>query len=471
MAKQKFGSRKVCVNLGLFGLGDGEKSTLISAIAKFVNVSNPEPGAKHFEFEMDDRHYVLVDNSNLTEYMKNVATGAAQANAFIIVLPTTDLRTAQLSEFVSSAKQWGLSKFIVFLDNCGRVGDEKLLELMDNEIRSAFDSNKFDGSRIPIVHGFASGAIKGVKRWVDKIAELLKICNEYIPNPVADVDKPFLMPIEDVFAITGRGAGASGRVERGRVHLNDKVECLGFGKKKEYVVTGVEMFRKLLDEAVAGDNIGLLLRGAEKKDLARGMVVATPNTIDLYSEFDAVIYTLTKEEGGRHTPFFNGYRPQFYIRTTDVTGTIQIWDGAEMVMPGSIAKIHVSLADSMGLEAGLCFAIREGGRTVGVGVITRLGPTAVNPLMPEKQTFLMNVDDAFVITGRGTVITGSIVSGTIHTGDCVARVGSTTGYTVSSITVSSSVVNEAKAGDNVALLLRGVDKNAFARGNQITVLN
>lgn len=228
---------------------------------------------------------------------------------------------------------------------------------------------------------------------------------------------------------------------------------------------------QLLDEAVAGDNIGLLLRGAEKKDLARGMVLAAPGTVELYSEFDAELYVFAKDEGGRHTPFMNNYRPQFYIRITDVTGTIQILGGIEMVVPGEKAKIHVTLVESMVLNVGLHFVIREGGRTVGVGVITRLGPTAVNPPKPEKQTFLMNVDDAFVITGRGTVITGSIVSGTIHTGDCVARVGSTTGYTVSSITVSSSVVNEAKAGDNVALLLRGADKNAFARGNQITVLN
>lgn len=474
MAKQKFDRSERNCSIGIIGYPYNKKNALSLAICAEIASQGNEVKLQSTcaQFDLSDCHYTLItDSLQFCDFIKNLLMGEAVLENMIVAISATCGVMPQMREYLLLAYQLGVKKIAVFIDDCNQVKDTELCELVKSEVCDLLSKYGFDSNSTPIIFGSTSGVFNGEKEWIDKIQELVDACVEYFAVSSVREDLPFLMAIEDVFVITGRGTVASGRVERGCVHLNDKVECLGFGKKKEYVVTGVEMFRKLLDEAVAGDNIGLLLRGAEKKDLARGMVLAAPGTVELYSEFDAELYVFAKDEGGRHTPFMNNYRPQFYIRITDVTGTIQILGGIEMVVPGEKAKIHVTLVESMVLNVGLHFVIREGGRTVGAGIITRLGPTAVNPPMPEKQTFLMNVDDAFVITGRGTVITGSIVSGTIHTGDCVARVGSTTGYTVSSITVSSSVVNEAKAGDNVALLLRGADKNAFARGNQITVLN
>lgn len=371
MAKEKFKRNKPHCNLDLFSLG-GDKSSLLNAIVRIMNVSNFGAGDTHFEFETDNRHYSLAENLGLPEYIKNVVMGKSRADGVILLLSANNVRISQLREFALIAKQIDLSKVIVFLDGCDKVSDQEILELLDADIRDAFSRVGLDGDKLPIVHGSASGALKGEKKWVDKINELLKFCDEYIPIPLTDADKPFLMAIEETFTITGRGTVVTGHIEHGKIHIGDKVECVGFGKRMEYIVTGVEMFRKTLDEAQAGDNVGLLLRGAEKKDILRGMVLVAPNSIKECSEIDIQLYVLTKDEGGRHSPFMNGYRPQLYIRTTDVTGTVSLPAGVQLVTPGETITVHVKLVSPMLLEVGLQVRVREGGRTIAYGVITKL---------------------------------------------------------------------------------------------------
>jgi elongation factor Tu len=301
-----------------------------------------------------------------------MVTGAAQMDGAILVVAATDGPMPQTREHILLAHQVGVPKIVVFMNKVDMVDDAEILDLVEMEVRELLSKYEFDGDNTPIIRGSALKALEGDPAYQDKIMELMDACDTYIPLPQRDTDKPFLMPIEDVFTITGRGTVATGRIERGIVRLNDKVERIGLGETTEYVITGVEMFRKLLDDAQAGDNVGLLLRGAEKKDIVRGMVLAAPKSVTPHTEFKAEIYVLTKDEGGRHTPFMNGYRPQFYFRTTDVTGTIQLPEGVEMVTPGDTVTIHVNLIAPIAMEKQLRFAIREGGRTVGAGSVTEI---------------------------------------------------------------------------------------------------
>ena len=301
-----------------------------------------------------------------------MVTGAAQMDGAILVVAATDGPMPQTREHILLAHQVGVPKIVVFMNKVDMVDDAEILDLVEMEVRELLSKYDFDGDNTPIIRGSALKALEGEAEWQDKVMELMDACDSYIPLPQRDTDKPFLMPIEDVFTITGRGTVATGRIERGIVRLNDKVERIGLGETTEYVITGVEMFRKLLDDAQAGDNVGLLLRGAEKKDIVRGMVLAAPKSVTPHTEFKAEIYVLTKDEGGRHTPFMNGYRPQFYFRTTDVTGTIQLPEGVEMVTPGDTVTIHVNLIAPIAMEKQLRFAIREGGRTVGAGSVTEI---------------------------------------------------------------------------------------------------
>jgi elongation factor Tu len=324
------------------------------------------------EYTTANRHYAHVDCPGHADYVKNMVTGAAQMDGAILVVAATDGPMPQTREHILLAHQVGVPKIVVFMNKVDMVDDPELLDLVEMEVRDLLSKYEFDGENTPIIRGSALKALEGDAAYQDKIMELMDACDSYIPLPQRETDKPFLMPIEDVFTITGRGTVATGRIERGVVHLNDKVERVGLGETTEYVVTGVEMFRKLLDDAQAGDNVGLLLRGAEKKDVSRGQVLAAPKSVTPHTEFKAEIYVLTKDEGGRHTPFMNGYRPQFYFRTTDVTGTIQLPEGVEMVTPGDTVTIHVNLIAPIAMEKQLRFAIREGGRTVGAGSVTEI---------------------------------------------------------------------------------------------------
>ena len=334
----------------------------------------------HVEYETADRHYAHVDCPGHADYVKNMITGAAQMDGGILVIAATDGPMPQTREHILLARQVGVPRLVVFLNKCDMVDDEELLELVEMETRELLSSYEFDGDNIPIIKGSALKALEAVQananvkrgedKWVDKIWELMDAVDSYIPTPERDLDKPFLMPVEDVFSITGRGTVATGRVERGKVKVGQEVEIVGFGETKKTTVTGVEMFRKLLDEGLAGDNIGALLRGVDKTEIQRGQVLAAPGSITPHTKFTANVYVLTKEEGGRHTPFFPGYRPQFYIRTTDVTGSIK-FDG-EMVMPGDNVVMDVELIAPVAIEQGMRFAIREGGRTVGAGVVDKI---------------------------------------------------------------------------------------------------
>ena len=334
----------------------------------------------HVEYETADRHYAHVDCPGHADYVKNMITGAAQMDGGILVIAATDGPMPQTREHILLARQVGVPKLVVFLNKCDMVDDEELLELVEMETRELLSSYEFDGDNIPVIKGSALKALEAVQanpnvkrgedKWVDKIWELMDAVDSYIPTPERDLDKPFLMPVEDVFSITGRGTVATGRVERGKVKVGQEVELVGFGETKKTTVTGVEMFRKLLDEGLAGDNIGALLRGVDKTEIQRGQVLAAPGSITPHTKFTANVYVLTKEEGGRHTPFFPGYRPQFYIRTTDVTGSIK-FDG-EMVMPGDNVVMDVELIAPVAIEQGMRFAIREGGRTVGAGVVDKI---------------------------------------------------------------------------------------------------
>ena len=392
MAKEKFVRNKPHVNIGTIGHVDHGKTTLTSAITKVLAKAGhakemnydqidgaPEEKARgitintaHVEYETDARHYAHVDCPGHADYVKNMITGAAQMDGAILVIAATDGPMAQTREHILLARQVGVPKIIVFLNKCDMVDDDELLDLVEMEVRDLLSEYGFPGDETPIIRGSAFQAMEGDAAAEAKIIELMAAVDEYIPTPVRETDKPFLMPVEDVFSITGRGTVATGRVERGTVVVGDPVEIVGIRETATSVVTGVEMFRKLLDKAEAGDNIGTLLRGITRDQIERGQVLAKPKTVSPHTEFKAQVYVLTKEEGGRHTPFFTNYRPQFYFRTTDVTGVIELAQGVEMVMPGDNAELDVKLIHPIAIELGTKFSIREGGRTVGAGNVTQI---------------------------------------------------------------------------------------------------
>lgn len=395
MGKAKFERNKPHVNIGTIGHVDHGKTTLTAAITlvmnkrygggEFVDYAHidkaPEErergitiNTSHVEYETEKRHYAHVDCPGHADYVKNMITGAAQMDGAILVVSAADGPMPQTREHILLARQVGVPKIAVFLNKEDQVDDPELIELVEMEVRELLNEYEYDGDNTPIVVGSALKALEDPDgEWGDKIMKLMEEVDEWIPAPVRDVDHPFLMPVEDIFTITGRGTVATGRVERGKVKVGDNVEIVGLTtEKRTVVVTGVEMFRKQLDEAEAGDNIGALLRGVQREDIERGQVLAAPGTIHPHTKFEAEVYVLTKEEGGRHTPFFSGYRPQFYFRTTDVTGNIALEEGVEMVMPGDNAKFIIELITPIAIEEGLRFAIREGGRTVGAGVVSKI---------------------------------------------------------------------------------------------------
>ena len=389
MAREKFQRNKPHVNIGTIGHVDHGKTTLTAAITtvlaaegkaqakKFDEIdAAPEEKARgitistaHVEYETDNRHYAHVDCPGHADYVKNMITGAAQMDGAILVIAATDGPMPQTREHILLARQVGVPQLVVFLNKCDMVDDPELLDLVEMEARELLSKYEFDGDNIRIVRGSALKALEGDAKWVEAIKELMTAVDESIPTPERPVDQPFLMPIEDVFTITGRGTVVTGRIERGKVNVGDEVEIIGLGDTRKTTVTGIEMFRKMLDEGLAGDNIGALLRGIDKTAVERGMVLAKPGSIKPHTKFKANVYVLSKDEGGRHTPFFSNYRPQFYVRTTDVTGTIKLPDGVEMVMPGDNIVMEVELITPVAIEQGMRFAIREGGRTVGAGVV------------------------------------------------------------------------------------------------------
>jgi elongation factor Tu len=395
MGKAKFERNKPHINIGTIGHVDHGKTTLTAAITivlnnrfgsgegvSYDNIDKaPEErergitiSTSHVEYETDERHYAHVDCPGHADYVKNMITGAAQMDGAILVVSAADGPMPQTREHILLSRNVGVPKIVVFLNKEDMVDDEELIELVEMEVRELLSEYDFDGDNTPITVGSALKAIEEPEGpWGDKIVALMKTVDEWIPAPERDTDKPFLMPIEDVFSITGRGTVATGRVERGIVKTGDNVEIVGLTEApRTVVVTGVEMFRKLLDEAQAGDNIGALLRGVQREEIERGQVLAKPKSIEPFTKFESEVYVLSKDEGGRHTPFFNGYRPQFYFRTTDVTGDIQLEEGVEMVMPGDNAKFTIELITPIAIEEGLRFSIREGGRTVGSGVVTKI---------------------------------------------------------------------------------------------------
>ena len=394
MAKQKFERTKPHLNVGTIGHIDHGKTTLTAAITKvlsdqgtsttgiksFEEIDNaPEEKARgitintsHVEYETENRHYAHVDCPGHADYIKNMITGAAQMDGAILVVAATDGPMPQTREHILLARQVGVPSMVVFMNKVDAVDDAELLELVEMEIRELLSSYEFPGDDIPVVQGSALKALEGDAAWEAKVDELMAAVDSYIPTPTREMDKPFLMPVEDIFTIQGRGTVATGRIERGQVKVNEAVEIVGIKDTKSTVVTGVEMFKKLLDSGMAGDNVGLLLRGVERKEIERGQVIAKPGSITPHTKFKAEAYVLTKEEGGRHTPFFTGYRPQFYFRTTDVTGVAKLPEGVEMVMPGDNIQMEIELVQPIAMDAGLRFAIREGGRTVGSGVVTEI---------------------------------------------------------------------------------------------------
>ena len=392
MAKEHFERTKPHVNIGTIGHVDHGKTTLTAAITKvlaekglsearsFDSIDNaPEEKERgitintaHVEYETANRHYAHVDCPGHADYVKNMVTGAAQMDGAIIVVAATDGPMPQTREHILLARQVNVPRLVVFMNKCDMVDDAEMLELVDMDMRELLSQYEYDGDNTPIIQGSALGALNGEEKWVEKVMELMEAVDTWIPLPPRDVDKPFLMPVEDVFSITGRGTVATGRIEAGRVKVGDEVQILGLGADKKSVVTGVEMFRKILDEGEAGDNVGLLLRGIDKNEIKRGMVICHPGQVKPHDHFKAQVYILKKEEGGRHTPFHNHYRPQFYIRTLDVTGEIKLPEGVEMVMPGDNVEIDVKLITPVACDQGLRFAIREGGRTVGSGQITEV---------------------------------------------------------------------------------------------------
>ena len=390
MAKEKFDRSKPHVNIGTIGHVDHGKTTLTAAITKVLSDKGyaqfedyadidkaPEERERgitinpaHVEYQTDKRHYAHVDCPGHADYVKNMITGAAQMDGAILVIAATDGPMAQTREHILLARQVGVPRMVVFMNKCDMVDDEELLDLVEMEIRELLTSYGFDGDNTPIIRGSALKALEGDPKYVEKINELMDAVDEWIPTPERDVDKPFLMSIEDVFTITGRGTVVTGRVERGQLKLNDEVEIVGLRDTQKTVVTGIEMFRKTLDYAEAGDNAGVLLRGISRDDVERGQVLAKPGSVHPHKKFTAQVYVLSKEEGGRHTPFFSNYRPQFYFRTTDVTGVITLPEGTEMVMPGDNVTMTVELIAPIAVENGTKFSIREGGRTVGAGNVS-----------------------------------------------------------------------------------------------------
>jgi elongation factor Tu len=394
MAKENFDRSKPHVNIGTIGHVDHGKTTLTAAITSvlankglaakrdFSSIDNaPEEKERgitintaHVEYATENRHYAHVDCPGHADYVKNMVTGAAQMDGAILVVAATDGPMPQTREHILLARQVGVPQLVVFMNKVDMVDDPELLELVEMEIRELLSFYDFDGDNIPVIQGSALGGLNGDANWVPKIEELMAAVDSFIPIPARLTDLPFLMPVEDVFSITGRGTVATGRIERGIINSGEQVDILGMGAKDNLksVVTGVEMFRKILDRGEAGDNVGLLLRGIEKDDIRRGMVICKPGSVKPHAEFKAEVYVLSKEEGGRHTPFFNKYRPQFYFRTTDVTGEISLAEGVEMFMPGDNVTISVKLINAIAMEKGLRFAIREGGRTVGAGQVTEI---------------------------------------------------------------------------------------------------
>src|SRR5579859_6061682 len=398
MAKAKFERTKPHVNVGTIGHVDHGKTTLTAALTKVsadqgwgttyvsydqVAKASESQGRRdptkiltiatsHVEYNTPKRHYAHVDCPGHADYVKNMITGAAQMDGAILVVSAVDGPMPQTREHILLARQVNVPAIVVFLNKCDLVDDAELLDLVELEVRELLTKYEFPGDDTPVIRGSAMKAISGDAAAVKQVVELLNAVDAFIPEPKRDIDKPFIMPVEDVFSITGRGTVATGRVDRGKVKVGEELELVGFGAAKKTVVTGVEMFRKLLDQGQAGDNVGLLLRGVEKTEIERGMVLAKPGTIKPHTKFNAEVYVLTKEEGGRHTPFFKGYRPQFYFRTTDVTGNVELPAGTEMVMPGDNIGITVQLIQPIAMEEGLRFAIREGGRTVGAGVVAKI---------------------------------------------------------------------------------------------------
>ncbi len=398
MAKAKFNRDKPHVNVGTIGHVDHGKTTLTAALTKIsadkgwgtsyvpydqVAKASESQGRRdatkiltiatsHVEYSTEKRHYAHVDCPGHADYVKNMITGAAQMDGAILVVSAVDGPMPQTREHILLARQVNVPSVVVFLNKCDLVEDAELLDLVELEVRELLNKYDFPGDDTPVIRGSAIKAIEGDAKWIEKILELYTALDTFIPEPKREIDKPFIMPVEDVFSITGRGTVSTGRIERGQVKVGEEVELVGFGAAKKTVVTGVEMFRKLLDFGQAGDNVGLLLRGVEKTEIERGMVLAKPGSIKPHTKFNAEVYVLTKEEGGRHTPFFKGYRPQFYFRTTDVTGNVELPAGVEMVMPGDNIQMTIELITPIAMEEQLRFAIREGGRTVGAGVVTKI---------------------------------------------------------------------------------------------------
>jgi len=391
MSKEKFDRSKPHVNIGTIGHVDHGKTTLTAAITKVMSKHNPKmvfrsfdsidnaPEEKargitiataHVEYETPNRHYAHVDCPGHADYVKNMITGAAQMDGAILVVAATDGPMPQTREHILLGRQVGVPAMVVFMNKVDMVDDEELLELVELEVRELLSSYEFPGDDIPVIKGSALKALEGDPKWEATVDELMQAVDDYIPTPERDTDKPFLMPVEDIFTIQGRGTVATGRIERGIIKVNEPVEIVGIKDTRNSVCTGVEMFKKLLDEGRAGDNVGLLLRGVERKEIERGQVIAKPGSITPHTKFKAEAYVLTKEEGGRHTPFFTGYRPQFYFRTTDVTGVANLPAGVEMVMPGDNIQMEIELIAPIAMEKGLRFAIREGGRTVGAGTVS-----------------------------------------------------------------------------------------------------
>jgi len=393
MAKEKFDRSKPHVNVGTIGHIDHGKTTLTAAITKVLGKHNPkilfrsfdsidnapeerERGitiaTAHVEYETAKRHYAHVDCPGHADYIKNMITGAAQMDGAILVVAATDGPMPQTKEHVLLARQVGVPCMVVYLNKCDAVEDSELIDLVEMEVRDLLTKYQFPGDDVPVIRGSALGALNGEPEWEAKVEELMEAVDNYVPRPDRAVDKPFLMPIEDIFSISGRGTVVTGRIERGKIRVGEDVEIVGFRETRKTVCTGVEMFKKQLDEGMAGDNAGLLLRGIPKEDVERGMVMAKPGSITPHTVFKGEVYVLSKEEGGRHTPFFKGYRPQFYFRTTDVTGVAELPEGVEMVMPGDNVQLQVELITPVALEKGLRFAIREGGRTVGAGTVSEI---------------------------------------------------------------------------------------------------
>ncbi len=393
MAKEKFDRSKEHVNIGTIGHVDHGKTTLTAAITSVLAKTGgavaqaydqidgaPEEKERgitistaHVEYETETRHYAHVDCPGHADYVKNMITGAAQMDGGILVVAATDGPMPQTREHILLSRQVGVPKIVVFLNKCDIVDDEELIELVEMEVRDLLSMYDFPGEETPIIHGSALKALEGDAKWEEKITELMNQCDTYIQAPPRDNEKPFMMPVEDVFSITGRGTVATGRVERGHLDVNEEIEIVGIKEETtKYIVTGIEMFRKLLDYAEAGDNVGILLRGVDREGVERGQVLAKPGTITPHKKFEAEVYALSKEEGGRHTPFFNNYRPQFFFRTADVTGSVKLPDGVEMIMPGDNTQFTVELIHPTALELGTKFSIREGGRTVGAGSVSKI---------------------------------------------------------------------------------------------------